>query len=93
MGGNKPMDALSIMSWASNQQKLDLLNKTNVSNKRFVFSSSVRADPKDLYETFRNTNYKQAPTISGVQGFGDFIHNVDNEVHPWITTPEFDGAF
>jgi hypothetical protein len=69
------------------------MNKTNSSHKRFTFSSSIQSDPKDLYQTFRNTHYKQPPTISGAQGFGDFIHNVDNEVFPWITTPEFEGAF
>jgi|LauGreDrversion4_2_1035121.scaffolds.fasta_scaffold80899_4 hypothetical protein len=69
------------------------MKKININSRRFIYSTSVRPDPKDIFQTFRNTNFKQPPIVSGAQGFGDFIQNTDNEVQPWNTTPEFEGSF
>ena len=62
-GTNKPMDALSIMSWAESQQKLDLMSKTSNNVKRFSFASSVKLDPRETYLQQRMGTYKAVQTV------------------------------
>ena len=84
----------SLLTWNKEQPKLDYLQQLTLTT-----SKPVDAREKYYQKQGRNPNpdsddFKNTSGAAGIAGFGEaFIREIENDVMPWLTAPEYDGGY